>query len=297
MGEKTSIPWSNNTFNVVWGCVEVSEACVNCYAREWAHRQNWQVWGRNANRRIMSDQYWEQPYKWNKRAERNGVRETVFCSSMADWAENHPVVNEQRQRLWPLIKATPWLDWLLLTKRIDAGERLPEDWGDGYPNAHIGMTMENTKRAMERIGPLLAIPAVTHWMSCEPQLDDMPFKWLFQQRVGKARIDWAIFGGESGEKHRPCRLDFMEKGIRNCREFDVAPFMKQCGTSFWTPRNPKEFTGVKKTTFDMQTRLHRVWLDDVKGENWDQWPEQLRVREFPITFERVSKAMNLTLGL
>lgn len=122
------------TFNVVWGCTEVSPECDNCYARTLANRYGF-GWGNDAERRVMSKQYWKNPLKWQKEVEALGTYGFVFCSSMADVFESHPVVDEERKKLWPLIKATPNLVWLLLTKRASNIKRmLPDDWGAGYPN-------------------------------------------------------------------------------------------------------------------------------------------------------------------
>ena len=88
---------------------------------------------------------------------------------MADVFDNDadPAV---RDRLWGLIRQTPNLDWLLLTKRIgNASKMLPADWGDGYPNVWLIVSVDQT--ALDRDAPkLAAIPAVVHGLSIEPQL-------------------------------------------------------------------------------------------------------------------------------
>lgn len=152
MGE-TTIGWTRFTFNPWWGCVEVSPACRLCYARTWAKRMGFNVWGRDAERRFFDDAHWRQPLNWNKkvgaeRAERaTKVREInaqmsrehigqplppnlkypppvdgrVFSASMADVFENRADLVAPRTRLFMTIMQTPELDWLLLTKR-------PGDW-------------------------------------------------------------------------------------------------------------------------------------------------------------------------
>jgi protein gp37 len=74
--------------------------------------------------------------------------------------------DDQRERLWELIKSSPNLDWLLLTKRPQLAKRyLPDDWGSGYPNVWLGVTSENQETADERIPILLDTPAVKHFVT------------------------------------------------------------------------------------------------------------------------------------
>src|SRR5262245_39758568 len=122
MGKTTAISWAHHTFNPWWGCVEVSPACDFCYARTWAARRGHAVWGKDAPRRFFGDNLWRQPLAWNRAAARAGERRRVFCASMADVLEQRSdAVGErmeaERSRLWGLIRATPYLDWLLLSKR------------------------------------------------------------------------------------------------------------------------------------------------------------------------------------
>ena len=105
------------TFNIVWGCVQVSEGCRDCYARAFAARLGLDLWGVGTPRKTFGPAYWRRPLTWNAEAQRSGHRRSVFCSSMADTFEDHPTVEQERAKLWPLIEATPWLNWLLLTKR------------------------------------------------------------------------------------------------------------------------------------------------------------------------------------
>jgi len=83
---------------------------------------------------------------------------------------DHQVDQALRNRLWSLIARTPNLEWLILTKRIgNAPKMLPADWGGGYPNVWLLMSVDQI--ALERdAAKLLAIPAVVHGVSIEPQL-------------------------------------------------------------------------------------------------------------------------------
>jgi protein gp37 len=215
------IEWSNETFNIVWGCVKVSPACDNCYAE--ARATEW--WGKDAPRRTFGESYWKKPLKWNEDAAKNGERPRVFCSSMADVFEKHPTVTQEREKLWPLIQATPNLDWLLLTKRHDNVEKnLP--WGKNdvpWPNVWIEMSVENQQYADIRLPYLTKINAVVRWVSVEPLLGPADLsKYL-------PALDWIIVGGESGDNARVMQPAWAKQIWKDCQQAQVPFFFKQWG--------------------------------------------------------------------
>src|SRR5687767_4291955 len=114
MGQNTRIEWTHHTFNPWWGCVRVSPACKNCYADSWANRLGLELWGAKAPRRFFSDSHWAEPIRWNREAQRLGVRRRVFCASMGDVFEDRRDLDSARAKLWKLIDETSSLDWLLL---------------------------------------------------------------------------------------------------------------------------------------------------------------------------------------
>lgn len=130
MGANSGIAWTHHTFNPWWGCTKVSPGCKNCYAEKFATvRRKLPIWGADAPRKIASEAMWRQPLLWNRRAGEKGVRERVFCASMADVFEDYrgpdmAQVVQARARLWETIEATPHLDWLLLTKRPENMRRM-----------------------------------------------------------------------------------------------------------------------------------------------------------------------------
>src|SRR4030095_14278146 len=107
MAKNSQIEWTHHTFNPWWGCQKVSPACDNCYAELWAKRMGRQLWGKDAPRRFFSEAHWREPLKWNHNAQVAGIRERVFCASMADVFERRSDLTEQRLRLWELIRSTP----------------------------------------------------------------------------------------------------------------------------------------------------------------------------------------------
>jgi len=82
MGESTGISWTDATFNPVWGCTKVSPGCDHCYAETFDKRVGGNHWGKGAPRRLFGDAHWNEPLKWNKKAENEGRTLKVFCGSM-----------------------------------------------------------------------------------------------------------------------------------------------------------------------------------------------------------------------
>lgn len=228
MGYITAIEWTDHTFNPWWGCTKVSAGCDFCYAEAWADRFGHNVWGKGNSRRLMGENYWLEPLKWNAEAERSGRRARVFCASMADVFEEEAPQSEV-ERLWQLIRRTPFLDWQLLTKRPHRIARsLPKDWGAwGYPNVWLGTSVEDS-RVVKRISMLVAVPAAVHFLSLEPLIGPLPNLQL-------ENIEWVIVGGESGSTPREIKKEWVLDIKKQCDDAQVAFFFKQWG-------------GVKKKT-------------------------------------------------
>lgn len=246
MSANSSIEWTDHTFNPWWGCTKVSPGCTHCYADTLATRYGHDVWGPKASRRFFGDKHWAEPLKWNRKAEAEGVRRRVFCASMADVFERHMLPNVQSQlnveraRLWELIDQTPWLDWLLLTKR-------PENirwfvwlgWLHEPPhNVWYGTSCESQQYADERIPELLSLPAAVHFLSCEPLLGKVdleqpmpgqPHGGVYPPWYIQSGVDWVIAGGESGAQSRPCDPAWVRSLRDQCERNSVAFFFKQWG--------------------------------------------------------------------
>lgn len=223
MAEKTGIEWTDHTFNPTWGCFKVSPGCTNCYAETLATRFGYDVFGPPATteRRTFGAKHWAEPLKWNRQAEKEGRRHRVFCASMSDVFEVHPTTDAEREKLWPLIRSTPWLDWLLLTKRPQRiAECLPDDWADGYPNVWLGTSVES-ETYWHRIDDLLEVPASVHFISAEPLLG--PIDWSGFE----GDVDWVIVGGESGDGFREMPMEAFERLVADAKAGGASVFVKQ----------------------------------------------------------------------
>lgn len=236
---------------------------------------------------MLSEANWVRPLKWNRDAEQAGIPARVFCASMADVFEDHPQVAEPRKRLWGVIESTPWLQWQLLTKRIEnVWEMAP--WGTSWPsNVWLGTSVENQRYANERIPILLDLPAAVRFLSCEPLLGHVDVglteeagdyctcaggapesSYMHERHCGLEpgpswnRLHWVIAGGESGPGARRSEPGWFLSLRSQCAIVGVPFFMKQAGTV-----------------------LAREWgCSDRKGHNPAEWPEPFP-REFPVAAE------------
>jgi protein gp37 len=316
MGADSAIQWTHHTFNPWRGCTHVSPGCENCYAEALSKRNPAQLgtWGAGGERGIASESYWRQPERWNRAAERayrdacrcmtsdmrlhsygcpaaRWERPRVFCASLADVFEDREDLVEPRRRLMALIATTPALDWLLLTKRPENAEWMLGPGMDEamaavtgtttwpLPNVWLGTTVEDQRRADERIPILLDTPAAVRFLSYEPLLGPVDVaRWTISLGEGpgyrmlgyapEPRIDWLIVGGESGPRARPMDLAWARSLVEQGRTAGVPVFVKQLG------RRPHE--QILNSALGSKIRLIHS-----HGGDPDEWPEDLRVREVP----------------
>jgi protein gp37 len=227
MGVNSKTEWKTETFNPWIGCTKVSPGCAHCYAETIAKFRGWAEWGRGKPRRRTSSNLWKGPIKWNEQAREQRKRKCVLCASLADVfdAEIEP---QWRSDLWELVRKTPFLNWMILTKRPENFTKmLPEDWGAGWPNVCLMTSVEDQLRT-SRVEMLTRTPAYFRALSVEPLLGPVKLKpaWL-------EKLDWVIVGGESGGNARPMHPDWARALREQCAEAKVKFLFKQWGC--WTP--------------------------------------------------------------
>jgi protein gp37 len=253
--KNSKIEWTHHTFNPWWGCSKVSAACTHCYAETFAKRTGHDVWGPGKPRRFFGPNHWEQPIKWDEAAAKAGERQRVFCASMADVFEDYlgpdrDTLIDTRRALFNLIKQTPNLDWLLLTKRPENVLQMTPAWVLHFfpENIWVGTTVENQEQAKKRIPELLKIPANVRFLSCEPLLGEVNLteQTIFgsknlldepiQTNVGRTKtgaikkgVHWIICGGESGPGARPMHPQWARSLRDQCQAANVPFFFKQWG--------------------------------------------------------------------
>lgn len=223
MAENSKIEWTDHTFNPWIGCQNVSPGCDHCYAETMMdHRYGKVQWGPHGERKRTSEANWRKPLQWAKAARSIAGRPRVFCASLADVFDNK-APGTAREELFGLIRATPELDWLLLTKRPqNIRKMLPSDWDAGYPNVWLGTTCEDQKHYDMRWPVLRDIPARIRFVSYEPAIDQLRLPYPYG-----AVPDWIICGGESGPGARHMAPDWARAIRADCASASVSFFMKQ----------------------------------------------------------------------
>lgn len=224
MGDASTIEWTDSTWNPWRGCKKVDPTCASCYMFTAQRR-----YGRDPHVVTRcSPGVFNAPLspRWaRKRAEciADHGRHLVFTCSWSDWF--HEDADAWRAEAWDIIRRTPDSVFQILTSRPERiADHLPDDWGAGYPNVWMGVTIGN-RRFVHRADLLRAIPATVRFLSCEPLLgplfyDDaypiirgfgsgagisyrVPERNAWRDRADLPQldltdIDWVIVGGESG---------------------------------------------------------------------------------------------------
>lgn len=239
----------------------------------------------------------------------------VFSVMALSQQHTFQILTKRHERLYA------YMNWL--TRNPDALLGLMEDMGHPasfslpLPNVWLGVSCEDQKTADERIPLLLQTPAAVRFVSAEPLLGPIDFSSVgdgrgyhynalikgppFGHFEHDARLDWVIVGGESGPGARPIYIAWVRSIVRQCRAASVPVFFKQAGANvldrndagFDAPWNdgrgwPVNADGSDRGTIELDPQGYqgapvRVVLKDRKGGDPREWPEDLRVREFPNT--------------
>lgn len=259
----SKIGWTDFTWNPWTGCRKVSPGCKFCYMYRDKERYK-----KDPTDVLRSSSKFNFPLKLQKMfkgfEERSGLqahrRIRIFTCSWSDFFIEE--ADEWRADAWKIIKNTPEFDYQILTKRPERIiENLPPDWGEGYPNVWLGISAENTDILNQRMNIFDTVPSKIKFISVEPMLGPTSFTYWF---LSSAQIDWIIIGGESGNekgkyKYRPSYLDWYLRLIEECRIYKVPVFMKQTGTYL----------------------AKILKLKSRHGSDLSEWPEQLKVQNFP----------------
>lgn len=225
---RTTIEWTEVTWNPVTGCDRVSAGCDNCYALALAKRlkaMGATKYQNDGDPRTSGPGFavtthpsaLEQPYRWRKPV-------TVFVNSMSDLF-HAKVPLPFIQDVFQVMAETPQHTYQILTKRSLRMRRLADrlQWPS---NVWMGVSVEEPK-VLSRIDDLRAVPASVRFLSCEPLIAALPDMHL-------EGVDWVIAGGESGAHHRPLDPKWVEDIRDQCLRAGVPFFFKQ-----WGGRTPK----------------------------------------------------------
>jgi len=263
MADKTSISWTNATWNPVTGCTKVSSACKHCFAeRDWTRLAHLPAYaGRSFTDVACHPERLDQPLRWKR-------PRMIFVNSMSD-VFHEDVPDEFIDQIFAVMALCKQHTFQVLTKRpermlayltrlgksaklLDAAARTL-----GYtfefqgiylvswpiPNVWLGVSVEDQETADARIPLLLASPAAVRWISAEPLLGSINIEKYLLSTYDKAshdvqmlpgltrddKLDWIVCGGESGARSRPMHLDWARSLRDQCDEFSTPFFFKQTG--------------------------------------------------------------------
>lgn len=235
MAVKSSIEWTESTWNPVTGCTKISPGCKHCYAERMAKRLK--AMGQpnyvNGFELTLHKDALELPLRWKK-------PQTIFVNSMSDLF-HEDVPDTFILSAFDVMRRASWHRFQVLTKRseriTEIGPRLP--WAN---NIWMGVSVENADAAF-RIDYLRRTEAHIKFLSLEPLLGPLP-------HLDLAGINWVIVGGESGPGARPMDEGWVIDLRRQCQRAGVSFFFKQWG-------------GVQKK------KAGRL----LEGRTWDELPK------------------------
>lgn len=242
MSTKSSIEWTEQTWNPTVGCSKISPGCMYCYAETMARRlkaMGVKGYENGFNLTLLPERL-EEPLKRR--------RPTVyFVNSMSDLF-HEKIPERYLQQIFTVIRQCPHHTFQILTKRAD---RMAEFFQDRMPpvNAWLGVTVENRSDGLPRIEYLKSIDGCIRFVSAEPLLEDLG-------DVDYTGIQWVIVGGESGPKARRMKPEWVLNIKKRCDDQKVAFFFKQWG--LWGPN------GQKKSKKENGRLLN--------GRTWDAFP-------------------------
>jgi protein gp37 len=221
MSQDTDIAYVHSTWNGYRGCTltKKCEVRTRCWAAALSRMWGWNfesphtLWGKDV---------WSKPREWDEEARLAKKFRLVFAGDLGDVFQDHLVVNRIRPRIWDTIRNTPNILYYVSTKVPEnAAKFLPDDWGEGYPNVWLAVTVTSPK-TLWRMDALRKIPAALRAVSAEPL-------WGPMDDINLDEFGWLIVGGESGPQWELSRMqlqwarDLWEKASG----LDVPYFFKQ----------------------------------------------------------------------
>lgn len=275
MGDNSAIGWTEATWNPLVGCSRVSEGCRNCYAERVAHRLEHSLGMTKyfGTTRATLPERWtgdvylihqdlDIPLRW-KRPRR------IFVNSMSDLF-HEKVRLEWIKEIFLTMARAPQHQFQILTKRPErmlnslVGNEVSDyvvehaqiqQWP--LPNVWLGVSIEDQETADQRLPVLLKVPATIRWVSYEPALGKVVFN------LGPTHLlHWIVVGGESGRGARPFYLEYARDTIQQARLGGWRVFVKQLGA-------------------DPRDGAARLKLRHSKGADMTEWPDDLRVQDYP----------------
>lgn len=262
---KSNIQWTDFSWNIARGCTKVDEDCKFCYM----YRDSLNGTRYEPKQVVRTKTVFNLPLKLKEPSK-------IFTSSLTDFF--HEDIDSYRKEAWDIIRKCPQHTFQILTKRPERISNLTlpfEKTSDGggimyrnLPNVWLGTSI-GSQASLSRLYSLIKCPwKGLKFLSLEPLHGPIDFEIDLCDCCGNPvfdhGIDWVIVGGESGNdngkyRYRECKLEWIENIVTFCRLSGVPVFVKQLGTHL----------------------AKELKLKDRHGGDMDEWPEHLRIREFP----------------
>lgn len=242
--ENSAIQWTDHTWNIARGCTKVDADCKFCYMMRDGDRYKY-----DGKVVVRTKTVFKMPLRLKEPSR-------IFTCSLTDFF--HEDIDAYRDEAWDIIRKCPQHTFQILTKRPERiKDHLPSDWGAGWKNVWLGTSI-GAISGMDRFISLGNVVAKTRFLSLEPLHQSLRFG------ASSIRFDWVIVGGESGNetgkwRYRPCKLEWIEVIVDQCLRNNVPVFVKQLGTHL----------------------AKEMGLKDRHGGDINEWPEHLRIRQFP----------------
>ncbi len=230
--ENSKIGWTHHSAIFWHGCTQIEKdpAChAPCYAKVFDERHRRAFWGDEHPRVSFVEKATADCFRFNKRAAKLDERHRVFVNSFSDFFEDRPELEVWRDHAFDVFSKTPYLDYLLLTKRVDNALRYMRDVAvprhGVLDNVWVGCTASTQDLFDTRTRILVKIPAVIRYVSIEPMVGVVD-PWVM---LAADRIHWLIVGGASGANHKKLPLDIeaLKKIHDACKASGTALYVKQ----------------------------------------------------------------------
>lgn len=219
---KSSIEWTDLTWNPTTGCKKVSKECDNCYAERetnrYMHNPNLPKYSKGFNVFVQHEDTLSIPYEWKK-------PKVVFVNSMSDLFHKD-ITLDFLKKVFKVMNETPQHTYQILTKRHNILDKYSGylKWTD---NIWMGVSV-GSEVGERRIKPLVECGAKHKFLSVEPLIEELP-------DLDLTGIDWVVVGGESGNGARQMEKEWVLKVKKNCDDQGVPFFFKQWGDKKYNP--------------------------------------------------------------
>jgi protein gp37 len=258
--QNTKIQWTNASWNPVRGCTKISPGCAHCYAESFAERFRGtpgHPYEQGFDLRLVPEKV-DEPLRWRK-------PRMIFVNSMSDLF-HEDIPDRFIKQVFQTMQAASWHTFQVLTKRSGRMRDLFRStlgFAAYEPHIWLGVSVEDGKHGLPRVEHLRETPAGLRMLSLEPLLEDLGMLDL-------SGIGWVIVGGESGPRARTFDASWAHSLISQCAIAGVPCFVKQLGS------RPGAYHNRTFVSFRFNER---------SGADPTEWPEALRVREFPAPME------------